>query len=117
MVFGHICSQKPGLLLSQKVALDDCTVGPAGAANFSRIWNVFTAVAPVAGFSAPDSVIDCEAIEMAFVNQSSANALGFVWLFPGGVPATSTDMNPVITYSVSGIYPVTLIAFNATGSA
>lgn len=73
-------------------------------------------LAPVAGFSAPDSVIDCEAIQVAFANQSSANAIGFIWFFPGGVPATSTDANPVVTYPVSGTYPVTLIAVNAAGS-
>ncbi len=89
-------------------------ISACDTAVFTQTINLL--LAPVAGFSAPDSVIDCEAIEVAFLNQSSINALGFVWLFPGGVPATSTDTNPIITYPVSGTYPVTLIAFNATGS-
>ncbi|MCK6694302.1 MAG: PKD domain-containing protein [Thermoanaerobaculia bacterium] len=73
-------------------------------------------LAPVADFSAPDSVANCEAVQVAFVNQSSVNALGFAWLFPGGVPAASTEANPVVTYTASGVYPVTLIAVNAAGA-
>jgi len=33
----------------------------------------------------------------------------YSWLFPGGTPATSTDKEPVVTYSQTGIYDVTLI--------
>lgn len=73
-------------------------------------------LAPVAGFSAPDSVANCETVQVMFVNQSSANALGFVWYFPGGTPATSTEANPVVNYAASGIYPVTLIAVNTAGA-
>ena len=30
------------------------------------------------------------------------------WTFPGGQPATSTEMNPTVTYAKAGIYDVTL---------
>lgn len=73
-------------------------------------------LAPLAGFTAPDSTAGCEAVQVSFINQSSANALGYLWFFPGGAPASSTDKNPVVTYSVSGIYFVTLVAVNAAGS-
>ena len=39
-----------------------------------------------------------------------------LWEFPGAVPSTSTLNNPSVTYSVSGNYSVTLIAYNGGGS-
>lgn len=83
-------------------------------AVFSETINLLTA--PAAGFSAPDSTAGCESVQVAFANQSSTNATGYIWFFPGGVPATSSDTNPVVTYSVSGTYTVTLIAVNPTGT-
>ncbi|MBK8339305.1 MAG: choice-of-anchor J domain-containing protein [Flavobacteriales bacterium] len=34
------------------------------------------------------------------------------WSFPGGTPSSSTDVDPVITYSTPGLYAVTLTAGN-----
>lgn len=34
----------------------------------------------------------------------------FIWSFEGGVPATSTEADPVITYPTPGVYSVTLTA-------
>ena len=38
------------------------------------------------------------------------------WLFPGGVPSSSTEQNPVVCYPDSGYYSATLISTNAYGS-
>jgi len=35
---------------------------------------------------------------------------GYVWTFEGGVPATSTEENPVVTYPTPGVYNVKLVA-------
>lgn len=80
------------------------------------VQTVSLLLAPDAGFSAPDSTAGCESVQVAFTNQSSTNASGYTWFFPGGVPATSSDTNPVVTYTVSGTYTVTLIAGNAAGA-
>lgn len=37
------------------------------------------------------------------------------WSFPGGMPETSTDPNPVVIYNEPGVYNVTLTASNAFG--
>jgi hypothetical protein len=37
------------------------------------------------------------------------------WNFPGGTPSTSTLQNPVITYSASGMYNVSLTVSNVNG--
>jgi PKD repeat protein len=38
------------------------------------------------------------------------------WVFAGGSPATSTDLNPQITYATAGDYPVKLVVHNAQGA-
>lgn len=51
---------------------------------------------------------------MVFTNTSTGTHLGFVWDWGDGM--TCTLENPTHTYSVSGIYTVTLTAFNSAGS-
>jgi PKD repeat protein len=51
-----------------------------------------------------------------FLNLST-NATSFQWLFPGGTPAISNDVNPQsVCYNSPGSYDVTLIAANAYGT-
>ena len=38
------------------------------------------------------------------------------WSFPGGIPSTSTDSMPMVTYPNPGTYSATLVVNNATGS-
>ncbi|TNE48363.1 MAG: PKD domain-containing protein [Bacteroidetes bacterium] len=71
---------------------------------------------PVALFEAPDSVADCTAVTVQFVNQSLGDNLSFLWLFPGGSPATSAQPDPEVEYGQSGRYAVTLIAVNGSGA-
>ena len=51
-----------------------------------------------------------------FIDRSLNSATSWQWLFPGGMPATSTLQNPTITYDTLGTFSVTLIATNANGS-
>jgi PKD repeat protein len=57
----------------------------------------------------------CSPANVRFTNASSNNVVGFQWLFPGGTPATSTDLNPSVIYQTSGVYDVYLIASNGNG--
>ena len=52
---------------------------------------------------------------VAFTNLSE-NATSFFWTFEGGNPETSTEENPVVTYSTPGYYNVTLFATNGHGT-
>ncbi|MCS7085106.1 MAG: PKD domain-containing protein, partial [Bacteroidia bacterium] len=52
---------------------------------------------------------DCDSIYITF-NNLSENATSYLWRFGDGT--TSTVQNPVHAYSVSGIYNVTLVAYN-----
>jgi PKD repeat protein len=58
----------------------------------------------------------CSPANVRFTNASSNNVVGYQWLFPGGSPATSTDLNPSVIYQNSGVYDVYLIASNGNGS-
>ncbi|MCB0640690.1 MAG: PKD domain-containing protein, partial [Phaeodactylibacter sp.] len=70
---------------------------------------------PTAGFSA-DVTSGCADLVVQFSNESTENATSWLWTFSGGNPATSTDQNPVVTYTQAGTYTVTLEASNGAGS-
>lgn len=57
----------------------------------------------------------CSGDSIRFTN-TSAGGSTLQWLFPGGSPATDTNLNPVVTYAANGVYPVTLVVSGAQGS-
>lgn len=66
---------------------------------------------PVTFSEAVSATTNCQTAEVTFFNTSSG-ASSYLWDFGDGSP-TSTDENPVHTYSAYGSYTATLIAFNA----
>ena len=91
---------------------DGATVAPGFNANYECfIYN------PVASFSAPIEPELCEiSPEITFTN-SSSDATSYYWEFPGGSPSTSTDTDPIITYTSTGTYDVILYAIDGTDSS
>ncbi|MDO5980231.1 DUF3472 domain-containing protein [Flavivirga spongiicola] len=73
------------------------------------------AVIPVANFSASSTNITANQ-SVTFSDTSSNYPDSRLWTFEGGTPGTSTDENPVITYSTAGNYAVTLEVTNSAGS-
>jgi PKD repeat protein len=71
-------------------------------------------VAPVADFSYTTD-FGCAPLVVNFINESSDNVQDLEWFFPGGSPSSSTQENPVVTYSQPGFYSVTLIVENVAG--
>ena len=69
-------------------------------------WN-FHFVDTVA-FSA-DSIV-CAGHSVLFTDTSKFGPTSWQWQFPGGTPDTSSEQNPVVTYSIPGHYSVTLTA-------
>ena len=69
---------------------------------------------PRANFSVADQQA-CEGIAVQLQN-TSLHADTWLWEFPGGTPATSTQANPTVTYSTAGAYEVRLTASSALGS-
>jgi len=96
-----------GIYTVTLTAFNDC-----GSDSYSLTIEIITL--PVAFF---DSDIDqgCEPFEVHFYNLSSSNADQFEWTFPGGIPSTSTDYEPVVLYQTPGVYSVSLTAINEAG--
>jgi PKD repeat protein len=57
----------------------------------------------------------CAPLTVTFFS-TTENANSLLWSFPGGNPGTSTEVNPVVTYSTPGVYNVSLSASNAFGT-
>lgn len=73
-------------------------------------------IVPTANFRARQAPI-CPGGKITFTNLSVNCANTFAWTFPGGTPATSTDVNPTVTFAAAGTYTVTLVAKNANGDS
>lgn len=65
-------------------------------------------------FFTPDTLQCGENKAVNFLNLSFSNDLinGFTWQFPGGLPASSTDAEPMVTFPTEGAYEVILMAEN-----
>jgi hypothetical protein len=50
-----------------------------------------------------------------FTDYSTGGVNSWSWSFPGGTPETSSEKNPVVTYSNTGTFDVQLIVGNRTG--
>lgn len=86
---------------------DDCGAG-------EQIELVTIATEPVASFGS-DNPSGCAVHTVNFFSTSSANTESFLWTFEGGEPATSTEEEPVVTYSSAGDFDVTLTVSNPQG--
>jgi len=67
----------------------------------------FTPPALTAAFSGAPTTV-CTGGQVTFTDQSLGSPTTWSWTFPGGTPGTSNLQNPVVTYSTSGVYNVTL---------
>lgn len=69
----------------------------------------------VADFTSNGQAI-CVNNTVLFTNRSLNNCTAYQWYFPGGIPATSTAINPTVTYTAIGSYNVSLVATNINGT-
>ncbi len=66
-----------------------------------------------ANFTSNETTI-CEGGAVQFTDLSGGAITSWDWTFEGGTPATSTDQNPLVTYSTPGVYDVTLYVSDGT---
>ena len=71
--------------------------------------------APIAEFSA-NTTNTTTGTEVEFTDQSTNDPTGWAWVFEGGIPATSDQQNPTVTYAEEGMYDVTLVVSNEGGA-
>jgi uncharacterized delta-60 repeat protein len=74
----------------------------------ARFWNSFTAA-----FTTSASTL-CNGGSVQFTDQSLGSPTSWDWTFAGGTPSISNLQNPLVTYSVPGVYDVTLHISNGT---
>ena len=70
---------------------------------------------PVADFSANATMVSAGS-EVTFTDLSTGVVDIYNWSFPGGNPSSFSSQSPVITYSIPGVYDVTLEVSNPAGS-
>ncbi|MBC7884813.1 MAG: PKD domain-containing protein [Saprospiraceae bacterium] len=81
----------------------------------SASHTITIATAPTADFFANVNS-GCQPFTVNFVNNSSNNAVSYLWTLPGGTPSTSTLINPTVVYQNPGTYNVTLKVTNNIGT-
>ncbi|MCB0520828.1 MAG: PKD domain-containing protein [Lewinellaceae bacterium] len=97
-----------GFFVVTLTATNDC-----GETTFSK--TVPTGSFPLANFSASFDG-GCAPLTVQFHNESTGgNLSGYIWSFPGGIPSSSNELNPVVTYSLPGTYDVFLTVQNPFG--
>ncbi|WP_143090897.1 PKD domain-containing protein [Thermoflexibacter ruber] len=104
--------QVTAFVLNQSSTPKDCGPQPMQAVGADACRN--TIQAPIARFSADQTAL-CDKGEITFKDESR-NAVTVQWTFTGGTPATSTEKNPIVTYSNAGTYDVTMVATNPMGT-
>ncbi|TXK27228.1 PKD domain-containing protein [Pontibacter qinzhouensis] len=75
---------------------------------------IFPPMAPVSVFSTAGAV--CAGPPVQFYDSSLGDPESWEWSFPGASPATSTERNPVVTFTKPGTYQISLTAANAQGA-
>lgn len=73
-----------------------------------------TSLPPVAIFGVSQQQI-CAGDSVIYYDNSTNQPTSWLWSFPGGSPASSTQENPVVTYSTPGTYSASLVVGNAFG--
>lgn len=103
------------------------TSGITGSAQRYNLWTTANltatgvstpAVLCLADFQSNDPINTvCQGSSLTFNDLAwNGNPTSWSWTFAGGTPSTSTDSVPVVTYNTPGVYDVTLVVSNASGS-
>ena len=113
---GAVRDDFPGLSIGSKgyVGLGDGTGLYTDFWEYTPDHSCSSQAPPVASFQANDTLL-CENDCISLTDKSN-NADSYQWLFPGGLPSSSSSKNPGVCYMTSGIYSITLIASNSTGT-
>ncbi len=71
---------------------------------------------PPSGMFASNKQQLCVGDTVVYKKDAYGSVTSFQWLFPGGIPATSTADSPMVIYASSGLYNATLILTGTYGN-
>ncbi|MGZ2370627.1 cadherin domain-containing protein [Ancylomarina sp. YFZ004] len=80
----------------------------------SKFITVYEEGPAIANFTANKTTVKTGG-QITFSDASLRIPTSWKWIFEGGTPATSTEINPVVTYDTKGTHSVTLIVENTFG--
>lgn len=82
------------------------------------VWElpINTSLPPSPNFTVNKQTI-CPNTTVNFLDLSFGNPTNWVWTFTGGNPSSSNAVNPTVTYTASGMYPVSLSVTNINGTS
>jgi len=83
------------------------------ANTWATWWAQVDPEAKVPDFKADNNYV-CPGETVTFTNTSNFTGSTIQWTFAGGVPATSTDASPTVTFPTAGKYRVTLVVDGKT---
>jgi PKD repeat protein len=95
----------------------DVYLAASNACGADTVWILVTISGPIpnATYTVVPN-IGCAPLTVQFQDQSQPPATERLWTFVGGNPATSTAVNPMVTYTASGTYGARLIVRNVWGA-
>ncbi|MBN2597501.1 MAG: PKD domain-containing protein [Marinifilaceae bacterium] len=88
------------------------TAANAAGSNTQTITSAIIVKTVGAKFTASATNINVDT-QITFTDQTVGTPTSWNWSFPGGTPESSTEQNPVVTYSTVGTFDVTLVVRDA----
>lgn len=85
---------------------------PCGESSITKLITIEEPL--IADFEIENDII-CEGNSAQFINTSKGDIASYSWIFEGGTPSISSDIDPIVTYDTPGTYPVQLTVIKASG--
>ena len=106
------------VLLNNYLASNNLLIAIENVGRFGQqlfIDNVNLQLNPTSKFTVNDTTI-CAGTSVSFTDQSTGLVNNWNWTFNGGTPPSSVMQNNTVTYNTAGLYDVSLIAGNGSGT-
>ncbi|MCO5264795.1 MAG: C25 family cysteine peptidase [Lentimicrobium sp.] len=84
--------------------------------QYLQFFGINSAAPLLANFVASETLL-CPNESVTFSDFSAGSVTSWAWSFPGGIPDTSNEQNPVVTYPEDGTYTVSLTVSDGTNNS
>lgn len=108
LISSHIYEDS-GTYVVRLIVINDC-----GVDTFLQTVHIAGTLPIVNAFAQP--IAGCAPLDVQTTISYADHADTWHWLFPGGSPSESFEMEPSVVYAMPGEYPITLIVGNEVGA-